>query len=280
MQNIDECIKNVWLQEQDILNVVHKVCVEHNLKYSLIFGTLLGAVRHGGFIPWDDDIDIIMPREDYEKLISIWNDVVPKGYILQNKRTDSDFTQNFTKIRKDNTTFIQDEVEKTKSYHTGVFIDIFPADRVAPKGIKRTLQYIASAFNLLTARGFSSGSKGIIGFVEKIVLCLPQKLQISIYHMTEKMISKYSCDKKAAWYSPNTIKECKRYFDSDMFENMTTIKFNNKEYCCVGDADKVLKKTYGNYMQYPPVEERVWTHHPIMVDFNHNYSDLVERAGK
>lgn len=277
MKNIKDCIETVWEQEQDILNVVHKVCMEHGLKYTLIFGTLLGAVRHGGFIPWDDDIDIMMPREDYEKLLSIWDNVAPQGYLLQNKRTDFDFTQNFTKIRKDNTTFIQDEIEKTKKYHTGIFIDIFPADRVAPKGIRRTFQYVASALNLLCARGFASGRAGMTGMVEKCVLKMPLKKQLSIYHKTEKIISKWSGEVCLEWYSPNTIEESKRYFDSDMFESMDRIKFNGLEYCCVKETDEVLTRIYGDYMKLPPEEKRVWTHHPIIVDFEKNYTELVKR---
>lgn len=276
MQKPEDCISKVWEYEQDILDVIHKICTEHNLRYSLISGTLLGAVRHGGFIPWDDDIDIIMPRDDYEKLLNIWNDAAPAGYLLQNKRTEPDFTQNFTKIRKDNTAFIQDESEKTKKYHTGIFVDIFPADRVAPAGVRRKLQYIASAFNLLTARGYRSKSGGIIGIVERTVLSLPLKMQIKIYHRTESFISKWVDNTDALWYSPSTIDVCKRYFDSGLFEKMTTVKFNGKEYCCVQDADTLLSKMYGDYMKLPPEENRVWTHHPIVIDFEHNYADMVK----
>lgn len=267
-------IKEIWRAEQEILDVIHGVCQEHNLKYSLVFGTLLGAVRHGGFIPWDDDIDIIMPREDYERLILIWEDAAPKGYLLQNKRTDPDFTQNFTKIRKDNTTFIQDEFEKSKNYHTGIFVDIFPADRVAPEGLRRKVQYVASAFNLLCSRGYCSGTKGIVGLVEKIVLSLPEKCLLSIYNATEKYIAKWNGSCENLWYSPNTITVSKRYFSADLFEEMSVIAFNGKEYCCVKNTDAFLKSIYGDYMKLPPVEERVWKHHPLLIDFEHNFSDL------
>lgn len=123
----DQLQRQIWATEQEILDVIHQVCTEYGLRYSLAYGTLIGAVRHKGFIPWDDDIDLIMPREDYEKLLAIWNEAAPKGYILQNTRTDPDFTQNFTKIRKDHTTFLQDESEREKHYHKGIFVDIFPA---------------------------------------------------------------------------------------------------------------------------------------------------------
>ena len=122
----DQLQRQIWATEQEILDVIHQVCTEYGLRYSLAYGTLIGAVRHKGFIPWDDDIDLMMPREDYEKLLAIWNEAAPKGYILQNTRTDPDFTQNFTKIRKDHTTFLQGESEREKHYHKGIFVDIFP----------------------------------------------------------------------------------------------------------------------------------------------------------
>ena len=98
-QASDQVQRQIWATEQEILDVIHQICTEHGLRYSLAYGSLIGAMRHKGFIPWDDDIDIMMPREDYEKLLVIWNQSAPKGYILQNTRTDSDFTQNFMKIR-------------------------------------------------------------------------------------------------------------------------------------------------------------------------------------
>lgn len=274
MNDITNSISDVWHCEQEILNVIHKICVENNLKYSLIFGTLLGAVRHGGFIPWDDDIDIIMPREDYEVLISIWNKAAPSGYLLQNKRTDPDFTQNFTKIRKDHTAFIQSEEEKLKNYHTGFFVDIFPADRVATEGFKRKIQYIASVVNLLLARGYTSGNNGLSGIIEKVILHLPVKTQLYLYNRTERYISKWKDSSGLEWYSPNTLNVCKRYFESDIFEDLTTIDFNGSQYYCVKDYDKLLKKIYGDYMKLPPEQERVWKHHPILIDFKYNYRDI------
>lgn len=174
-QTSDQLQQQIWATEQEILDVIHQVCTEHGLRYSLAYGTLLGAVRHKGFIPWDDDIDLMMPREDYEKLLVIWNQSAPKGYILQNTRTDSDFTQNFTKIRKDHTTFLQDEAERTKHYHKGIFVDILPGDRVPSGKLEKTVQYIACAINLLYSRGHTSGSGGLIGKAERILLKAPKK---------------------------------------------------------------------------------------------------------
>jgi len=108
----------------DILIQFDKVCKENNLTYWLTAGTLLGAIRHKGYIPWDDDIDIAMPRKDYEKLIEL---NFPQELFLQNKYTDKKFNHYWSKLRYQNSLYIEhDELNKKIEYHQGIFIDIFP----------------------------------------------------------------------------------------------------------------------------------------------------------
>lgn len=273
-QTPDQVQQQIWATEQEILDVIHQVCTEHDLRYSLAYGTLIGAVRHKGFIPWDDDIDLMMPREDYEKLIAVWNQSAPKGYILQNTRTDSDFTQNFTKIRKDHTTFLQDEAERTKHYHKGIFVDIFPGDRVPSGKIGQKIQYIACAVNLLYSRGHTSGSGGVIGVTEKILLNASKEKYVTRREYAEKKIRCWNEDESLQYVFPNTIGCSRKFYPANLFENMKTIEFNGKQYMCVADADTILSIEYGDYMQLPPEEERVWKHHPFLIDFEHNYEEL------
>lgn len=269
-------LQQLWTTEQEILDVIHHVCTEYGLRYSLAYGTLIGAVRHKGFIPWDDDIDLMMPREDYEKLLAIWNEAAPKGYILQNTRTDSDFTQNFTKIRKNHTTFLQDEAERTKHYHKGIFVDIFPGDRVAPGKLGKNVQYIACAVNLLYSRGHTSGSGGLTGKIENILLKAPKEKYSIRRERAEKLIRGWNGNAALQYVFPSTIVCSRRYYPADLFENMKTIVFNGKQYMCVADPDAILRIEYGDYMQLPPVEERVWKHHPILIDFGHNYEERTQ----
>ncbi len=265
---------NIWEMEQDILDTIHEICQKHRIRYSLFYGTLIGAVRHKGFIPWDDDIDIVMPRKDYNRFMKIWENESPQGYILQNYNTDTDYTNNFAKVRKDNTTFIQSEEEKDKKYHKGIFIDIFPADRLAPTKIGQKIQYIASAVNLLYSKGHPSGTKGVIGVVEKILLLMPAPFRPFVRGVSENIMAHWNNKVKTQYFCGCVIASCKKYYSADMFDRLKKIEFNGKYYYSVVDTDAVLRVEYDDYMQLPPEEERVWKHHPIVIDFEHNYEDL------
>lgn len=264
----------LWETEQQILDVIDRVCRENGLRYSLAYGTLLGAVRHGGFIPWDDDIDVMMPREDYEKLIEIWPSVAPEGYLLETERMYNDYVNTFLKIRKNHTTFLQFESEKNVSHHKGIFVDIFPADRRAPGKVSRKLQFLFFAVNLLFNRGYVQ-EDGKTAEIQKVILSVvPQR-----YHRT---VSNWAGVKSRVWNDylscelifPCTIQDCKRFYPADLFDHLECVPFNGKDYWACSKRDVFLSIRYGNYMQLPPEEERVWKHHPVIIDFEHNYEEL------
>ncbi len=115
----------------DILCEFDEVCKKHNLTYWLDHGTLLGAVRHKGFIPWDDDLDVTMPREDYEKFLHIAQKELPKNRFLQYKKTDKQCVIYFSKIRDNDSCFIDAwEESRNVKYHQGIYIDIFPLNKI------------------------------------------------------------------------------------------------------------------------------------------------------
>lgn len=276
MDDSNAVLKRLWGVELEILDVIHRICVENGLNYSLAYGTLIGAVRHKGFIPWDDDIDIIMPRDDYERLISIWGARAPKEYILQNVRTDPDFTQSFTKIRKAGTTFLQYEYERTKKYHKGIFVDVFACDRLAPGIISKKVQYLACAIGMLYNRGHASGKGGITGCFEKMLLKIPREKYAKHRESAEKVIQKWNGNRKANYFVPCTLDSCNIIYPGDIFDDLKNVEFEGKKYRCVTDEDSVLKAEYGDYMMLPSVEERVWRHHPIILDFEHDYEETSD----
>lgn len=279
MDTQNSIMQKVWEVELEIMDVIHQVCVENNLKYVLAYGTLIGAVRHQGFIPWDDDIDIMMPRQDYDKLIQIWQKKAPEGYILQTYETNPDYTNNFAKVRKDGTTFLQDEYETTKSYHRGIFVDIFPMDKVPNKSILRKIQYMACAVNLLYTRGFKSGREGIHGTIETLLLKCDSKKYLKRRLIAEKLMRYWN--KKEGnlnLLSACTIEWCKIFYPADLFEQRLSMDFCGRHYYVTRRYDEVLRMEYGDYMKLPPVEERIWKHHPIIIDFERNYEDIQEEA--
>ena len=116
--------------ETEILEVVDSICKENGITYYFTGGTLLGAVRHKGFIPWDDDIDIVMPRADFQKFIEICNQgALGDNYFLHHISTDDNFYLIYAKIKKNNT-FFDEEIVKSVDCHKGIFIDIFPLDYI------------------------------------------------------------------------------------------------------------------------------------------------------
>lgn len=268
-------LEDIWKVEQDILDEIDRVCTENGLRYSLAYGTLLGAVRHHGFIPWDDDIDIMMPREDYEKLIRIWPTAARKEYIIQDDTMHDDYVNNYAKVRRDHTTFIQFEFERSCSYHIGLFVDIFPGDRVAPRGVRRKLQYAEFAINLLFNRSYTSGAGGMRGLAEKILLgVFPKRIHSKISVAVGRLSRRWNDDKTAQIVFANDPTALTRYYPADLFENLIRIPFQGKTYYAFHEYDAILKLRYGDYWQLPPVEERVWRHHPIIVNFEKNYDEL------
>ena len=124
-------VDDVKLIELEIMDEIDRVCNEHGVQYFLGYGTLLGAVRHGGFIPWDDDVDLMMTRENYNKFLSVIKQELPKGFSVHNYQLSDTYWSLFTKIVNDNTTIVQND-----GAVSGVFLDITVYDKI-PDNYKR-----------------------------------------------------------------------------------------------------------------------------------------------
>ena len=269
-------LQDIWKVELEIMDEIDRVCRENNLRYSLAYGTLLGAIRHGGFIPWDDDIDIMMPREDYDRLRAIWREKAKDGFLIEDETMFSDYSNNFAKVRKDHTTFLQFESERTCSYHTGFFVDIFPADRVASGRISRKIQYSEFAVSLLYNRSYTSGAKGARHLAEKFLLgAVPKGLHRKLSNAVGRRSRRWNNNASAQIVFANDPTSLTRYYPPDLFEHLIRVPFQGREYTVFREYDAVLRLRYGDYMQLPPEEERVWRHHPIVVDFEKNYKEIT-----
>lgn len=263
-------LRRLQLTQLEILKTVDAICKKHHIPYSLYAGSLLGAVRHQGFIPWDDDLDICMARPDYNRFLQIWQEETPSGYTLQNKDISPSFTQSFSKIRKDNTTFLQFPSEAGK-YHTGIFLDIFPVDRVPTEPLHRLLFFWHSLSYLLFCREFvpprgTFFQRTAAGF---LLALTGKKSREKRRQALLRKITRYSSDITLPMAAIETTVSMKRLYPADTLSELTELPFEDAILPCVKNRELFLTIQYGNYLQLPPPEERTWKHHPVLIDFEH-----------
>lgn len=272
---MNEELRRLQLTQLEILKVIDALCRKHRIHYSLYAGTLLGAVRHQGFIPWDDDLDIFLTRHEYNRFIKLWLDEQPEGYLIQNKELDPNFTQSFTKIRKDHTAFLQDEAERGK-YHTGIFVDVFPIDRVPEKRIQRAFFFADCLFYQLYTREFipplaGRFTKVVAGALLKLST-KKNRAQRRKWHY--RRIIRYNRNKSLPMICIEMTRTLKQILPPDLMCGYVDFPFEDMKAMCIRDWDAYLTVEFGDYMQLPPEEERGWRHHPIVLDFERNLEEL------
>ena len=128
--------------------------------------------------------------------------------------------------------------------------------------------------NLLYSRGYTSGSKGIVGFVERVLLSVPKKSYAKFQKLAEKKMTKWNGNNDLKWVCACTLPDCKRYYSANLFDSFVNKNFENRCYFVTKEYRNYLINRYGDYMKFPPVEEQRWTHHPIVVSFDKNYEEL------
>lgn len=273
---MEEKLRPLQLTMLEILKVFDKFCREHDLKYSLYAGSLLGAVRHKGFIPWDDDLDVCMERSEYDRFVALWEQLPPEGYILQNKENTPAYWQSFSKIRKNHTTFLQEEREAGK-YHTGIFLDIFPLDRIPDDKLDRAFyKWHCMKYQLLTREFVPPKAGTLVRLGSSVILaCVPKSHREKVRQNALKKVSRYNSQRDLEVAAIETMASLCKPFAPDMLDAYIYLPFEDGEFMCFAGWDDHLRRKFGDYMQLPPVEERAWRHHPIVIDFEHNYEELT-----
>lgn len=255
-------------------------CKKLNLRYYLLGGTLLGAVRHKGFIPWDDDIDVGMPREDYERFIKEGHTVLPTHLFIQDVSTDPEWCFNFVKIRNSNTTFVECSTKNMYINH-GVFLDVFPLDYY-PMGkmkerlfnFKKDLMWCRICDRLYLPDSKTASVKMLI-FLSKIVY---PSLKRTVRKRDRLLCSVKSSDKLAnfsgAWGKKEVVPK-EWYGDGVMLE------FEGVSVRAPLEYGKWLTRVYGDYMTLPPEDKRCGHHYTEKVDFEKTYKEyLKEKRGR
>ena len=274
---VDEKMKKVWLIELQILEKFVEVCKKYELKYFLSGGTLLGAVRHKGFIPWDDDIDIDMMRADYEKLIEVAPNEFTGQFFFQTTFSDDNYYRPHAQIRNSNTTAILSH-EQGLSFNQGIFIDIFPLD--APpdnqffRFIHSKIAFFMNGFGyagiMINANKNKNIYKIIAHYIAKpfFLLCNYR----TYYKLYEKLITFFN-NKNSTYVGEISLIYTERFiYKKEWFQRSVDLDFEYLKLACPVGYKEILRKAYGDYMK--PIKGTSF-HGNIYFDTEHSYKKYI-----
>ena len=253
-------LRRLQLCEIEILEEFVRICEKHDLQYFLAGGTLLGAVRHGGFIPWDDDIDVEMPRRDYELFAEYCAKELNNRFFYQSALTDKKYFLTYAKLRKKGTLFYEKRFEGS-GFHKGIFIDIFPLDFAPKPGvIGRFLFNIMAVGN---RRGQVDSGEKYIPYKKvsgKICYALfklfTPKGMVNLRKFLVALSDKLSSKEYLASYS-GAYGYSGEIFREEWYSSAASAEFEAKEYRIPVNYDMILKTLFGEtYMVVPPESER------------------------
>ena len=267
----DTVLKKIQKAELYLLVEFDKVCRKQGLTYFLDSGTALGAIRHGGFIPWDDDIDVGMPRKDYERFMEIGQRLLPSDIFLQNRSTEKNYNRNAAKLRLCGTVF--QETNELPYEHNGFFIDIFPFDnlpnnkKIARWNVKMVVEMLHVLRSYRGAEESSSPSR-----MNRMLYSIVNKFPQSWISRLGAFVTKYARKREFADSRYTTcyywrMSQSKQYiFDMDEMYPVKDINFEGEKVMIMKNPDYYLNLMYGDYMQLPPVEKRTAHHYDGVLD--------------
>lgn len=247
-------IKRVWQVELDLLERLLDVCRQHSLRIWVDGGTMLGAVRHKGFIPWDDDIDVCMPRPDYDRLIALGSAVFKEPYFLQSVYTETDYFRGHAQLRRSDTAAIRPS-ESYRTFNQGIFVDIFPLDGVNPdtaqlKADLRTIRHVHKRLKAIHLNVFYSGRWGQIFRKWSSRRQVRKTGREAYFKTTEDLLRRHTVDDCELWaelaFSGDDI--C---FDRHIFDRTILLPFEHLQVPVPEGYDRFLRTQYGDDYMTP-----------------------------
>ena len=257
-------------KELEILTVFIDICEKLDLTYYLVCGSALGAIKYQGFIPWDDDVDVAMPRDDYEKFLTESPHLLPEHLFLQNYRTDPAFPKVFSKIRDSRTTYIETDYRKLNMHH-GVFIDVFALDGY-PTELDDMVIFEKKMKNYLRLTSCSLLSSGSIK--SRVLRALLRLL--GFHKRTAKYLAAYENMICAYKYSDvycnyGNFRGVVEKTPKKLYGEGVEAFFEGVRVRVPSEYDTYLRKKYGDYTLDPPIEEQVGHHYYAIMDLSTPY---------
>lgn len=257
-------LRQLQLVEIEIMKEIFRICKKNNINCFLIYGTLIGAIRHKGMIPWDDDIDLGMSRNDYEKFIIAAKQDLSDAYILQNYHTEPQCGLIFAKVRKKGT-LMNEKYSAHIKMSQGIWVDIFILDNISDDLNKRKKEKLKIKLlkNLYIIKcGYkmpeymSNWWLPIYLLAKLLLIFVPkQKLIDSLDHLLT-----LHKDEETLYVDCYGSASIKNVIPRSYIENLIDIEFEDNLYSCFKEYDSYLRGIYGDYMTPPPVEERQSSH--------------------
>ncbi len=256
-----------------ILIELDRICKKHHIPYVLFAGTAIGAARHKGFIPWDDDIDVAMLREDYDRFLRIAEQELDGEIYFLQKEFSEHWPMFFSKLRRNNTTCIERFIPKDDKMHQGIYIDIFPVDNLCQKSWRRKQQFIASKVVIaksLDRRGYITDS-----WKKKCFMFLCRLLPLKPILRRAKCMRKNQTPQVHTFFAAASKYE-KNVFDRRYFTERVEVPFEGLSFPVSVHNHEMLTKIYGDYMTLPSAEEVEEKIHGVIVDTERSYEHYLD----
>ena len=259
--------------EFELLNVFVDICDKLNLKYYLVCGTALGAVKYKGFIPWDDDVDVALLREDYEVFIKKAPLLLPEYLFLQNHHTDENFPQIYSKLRNSCTTYIEKSVENLPIHH-GVYIDIFPLDGYPVRKVEQAfLEFRKRVYQSLMLSVCNVEQSKKAKFIKFISNLFDSSGNVNhIVKKYSKMLKSYPVQKSDYICNHGNWQGKLEYAPREQYGEGIIMKFEGLDVRVPEQYDAYLTQKYGNWRADLPVEQQVGHHYYSVLDLDNPYT--------
>ena len=267
--------KKLWMISLDMLLEFDKVCKKHNIKYFLMGGTLLGAIRHKGFVPWDDDTDVMMLRDDYEKFKSLEHEF-QHPYFLQTPQNDPGNLYSTVRIRNSNTTMLVN-MFKYEKFNQGVWLTVFPIDNWDINGGEERRARIEellkdnSTYMRMSNPNLSEADKIR---VQNYSGRNPLEVNDEIHQIAMRDKNRHTGYVALAVTTVYPLKNL--IYRSEVFADTVDVEFEGFKFPAPIGYDEYLTTAYGNYMELPPVEKRGNWHEGLLIDPDRPYTEYLK----